>query len=94
MVENNKTHGLQISTKPEAMWNVHRDLQYATTIFTPPKQSPQRVRQYTAKEELTKSRRSKEKCQLRKLNPKNLQPAVDLEVHSQNTSGCKPKNQN
>ncbi len=43
LVENNKTHGLQISTKPEPIQIVHGALQYATVIFTPPKQSSQRV---------------------------------------------------
>jgi hypothetical protein len=53
------------------------NLHTSQTIFTTC------VRQYIAKEELTESGRSKEKCELRKLNLNNLQPAVDLEVNPQ-----------
>jgi hypothetical protein len=34
LVGNSKTHGLQISTKPEPVWIVHGVLQYATAILT------------------------------------------------------------
>jgi len=65
----------QTSTKSQPMWIVHGGLQYATAIVTSPKKAPHRVRQSSAKKELTDSGCSEEKCRKRKEKPKVLRVA-------------------